>query len=80
MMIIKNIKIACVYIGYLNTLKSIRGSFKFNCLIENKTIPMIPTIIGINTLILKNPDSLFQALLKPYITAPKPIVEKTNDK
>src|SRR5699024_11391319 len=37
-MIIKNIKIACVYIGYLNTLKFITDSSNLNCLIYNKTI------------------------------------------
>src|SRR5699024_12788934 len=64
-MIIKNIKIACLYIGYLNTLKFITVSSNLNCLIENKTIPITPMMMVRYTLGLKKPSLLSPAELKP---------------
>src|SRR5699024_12472581 len=78
-MIIKNIKIACVYIGYLNTLKFITGSYNLNCLIENKTILITPMMMVRYTLGRKKPSLLSPVELKPLIIVPNPTEENNID-
>ena len=66
-----------VNIGYFITLKSIIGFSIFNCLNENKSRPINPTMSVIKTMALPHP--LSPAILKPYTIPPKPIVDKIID-